>query len=243
MFPAIEPDDVEALTRCIDHVVAALEPDLGDRPSSLIYASRPRRRGEDAADQGERHDDARWRSEAQLTGPGGPFEVVADVVDGRRDEGLQGPASRSLRVGRRDRGQRAATNGRSSSTATGGSRFAEFVAAANCVSASACRDASASATATGSRCCRPNNPEWCMTLLGHRRPRRGPRRPQRVVEDRRDRLRPAGLRRPGARRRPQAVRAHRRPLDELARPRGACSSSTPTRPTSATTPGSTASTS
>ena len=38
-----------------------------------------------------------------------------------------------------------------------------------------------------------NNPEWCLGVLGHRRPRGDPRRPQRLVEDRRDPLRPRRL--------------------------------------------------
>ena len=81
-------------------------------------------------------------------------------------------------------------------------------------------------------------------VLGDGRPGRHPRRPQRLVEGRRDRLRPRGLRRQGARRRPQALRADRRPARRVPRPRGACSSSTPTRPTSSRpTTGCTASTS
>ena len=53
-------------------------------------------------------------------------------------------------------------------------------------------------------------PRVVPRLLGHGQQRRHPRRPQRLVDDRRDRLRPAGLRRQGARRRPQALRADRR---------------------------------
>ena len=52
-----------------------------------------------------------------------------------------------------------------------------------------------------------NNPEWCLSVLGHRRPRRHPGRAQRLVEDRRDPLRPRGLGRQGAGGRCPALRA------------------------------------
>ena len=62
MYPAIDPADVEALTQCIDFVVDA-PPDR--RPYGMGAMS------------------THWgRSSEQLTGPGGAFEVVTEVVDG-----------------------------------------------------------------------------------------------------------------------------------------------------------------
>ena len=64
-----------------------------------------------------------------------------------------------------------------------------------------------------------NCPEWCLTFWGSVDIGGDPRRAQRVVEVRRDRLRPPGQRRQGARRRPQAHRPrHRRPR-RVPRPR------------------------
>ena len=69
-------------------------------------------------------------------------------------------------------------------------------------------------------------------VLGHRQPGGGPRRAQRLVEDRRDPLRPGGLRRQGAGGRREALRAHRRRAGRDALPTSRrCSSPTPTRPT------------
>ena len=90
---------------------------------------------------------------AMLTGPGGPFEVTTEVVDGVDDEGLQGPPGEPA-VGGRDRRhprrRRAVPRlrrpadrlrGRSSpGRRRVGRRW---------------RSSSASATATGWRCCQP----------------------------------------------------------------------------------------
>ena len=64
-------------------------------------------------------------------------------------------------------------------------------------------------------------PRVVPELLGDGQPRRHPRRAQRLVEDRRDPLRPRGLRGQGAGRRRAALRAHRRPArTECSEPRG-----------------------
>ncbi len=86
-------------------------------------------------------------------------------------------------------------------------------------------------------------PRVVRELLGHRQPRRHPRRPQRMVEDRRDRLRPAGLGRTLPRRRRRTVPSHRRRTSTSCPTSRRCSSSTPTPPTSAATRGCAASTS
>ena len=83
-----------------------------------------------------------------------------------------------------------ATRRRSSSTATARIGFAEFFSSPT-ASPSTGRDVRRRPRRPGRGAVGQNNPEWCLTLLGDRRPRGDPRRAQRLVEDRRDPLRPA----------------------------------------------------
>ena len=177
---------------------------------------------------------------AQLTGPGGPFEVITEVVDGVEMQVYKDRLPHLRAVGRARR-RRAATRSRSSSTATAAS-------------------ASPSSSAWPTRC-RPrwpatlgvghgdrvavlsaNNPEWCLasgppsTSARSSSASTAGGRPTRSSTA----CRTAGPRCwwPTA-----ALRAHRRPARPSSPTSRPCSSSTPTPPTSATTRVCTASTS
>ncbi len=80
-----------------------------------------------------------------------------------------------------------------------------------------------------------NCPEWCLAFWGAVDIGAVARRAQRVVEGRRDRLRPPGLRGQGARRRPQAARTGQPATSTSAPTSSTCCWSTATRPTSAST--------
>ena len=100
--------------------------------------------------------------EAQLTGPGGPFEVVREVVDGV-DMLVYKDRFPSLRVV----AQFAAAHGDKEFIVYGDRRitFAEFLAAANSVSTHLAADAG---IGHGDRVAMlaQNNPEWCLTFWG-----------------------------------------------------------------------------
>ena len=100
--------------------------------------------------------------EAQLTGPGGPFEVVREVVEGV-DMKVYKDRFPSLRVV----AQFAAAHGDKEFIVYGDRRitFAEFLAAANSVSQHLAADAG---IGHGDRVAvlAQNNPEWCMTFWG-----------------------------------------------------------------------------
>ena len=131
-----------------------------------------------------------------------------------RDGGLQGPDS--VAAGRRALAALTATR-RSSSTATAASASTVVSGLADSV---ARPDGLGVAHGDRVAVLWPTTPEWCMAFWGTVEPRRHPRRPQRLVEERRDRLRPPGLRGQGAGRRPPALRAHRgRSTPASARPR------------------------
>ena len=91
---------------------------------------------------------------AQLTGPGGPFEVVTEPVGGLEMK-VYKDRFRSLR----DVAGLATAHGDQTFIVYGDRRisFSEFSGLAGSVAA-ALRDASASATATGWPCCRPTTP-------------------------------------------------------------------------------------
>ena len=168
---------------------------------------------------------------AQLTGPGGMFEVVTEDVLGRPTEvyanrmpSLRSVAEVGLHARRRPdlhRLRRPHLRLRRPS----------------------CRPPTASPTRCASsfglgqgrpgRRAVAEQPGVVPRLLGDGAAGRGPRRPQRVVDHRRDRVRPPGLRRQGARRRPEALRAHRRLARPVARPRARVPRSTAPPPTSA----------
>ena len=159
LFPAIEPDDVAALTACIDHVVDALDliaspigTDSGldsapKRPRSVGRGSTIHRQG------GTMPTTAEVR--AQLTGPGGAFEVVTEVVDGIEMTVYKDrlPYLRSVA----EIAACEATTSRSSSTATRRIGFTEFFDLAN-ARRRRCATSSGSATATASPCSRPTTP-------------------------------------------------------------------------------------
>ncbi len=100
--------------------------------------------------------------EAQLTGPGGPFEVVREVVEGV-DMKVYKDRFPSLRVV----AQFAAAHGDKEFIVYGDRRitFAEFLAASNSVSQHLAADAG---IGHGDRVAMlaQNNPEWCMTFWG-----------------------------------------------------------------------------
>ena len=120
--------------------------------------------------------------------------------------------------------------------------FGEFFRLANSASA-ALRDDFGVAHGDRVAVLSANNPEWCVSfwatvnLGGILVGLNGWWKTDEIIYG----LQDSGRQGPRRRRRP--VRAHRRPPRRAARPRGACSSSTPTPPTSAATPGCTASTS
>ena len=165
----------------------------------------------------------------QLTGPGRPVRGRHRAGPRPADAGLQGAhegAAPDLRDRDRPRRRR-----RSSSTATARTRSSDFVTTAY-------------TTSTGpavvrrrprrpGRGAEPEQPRVVPHVLGHGQHRRHPRRAQRLVDDRRDRLRPAGLRREGPRRR-RASGSSASPATSTSAPTSSTSSSsTPTRPTSA----------
>ena len=86
-----------------------------------------------------------------------------------------------------------------------------------------------------------NNPEWVPLVLGDDQPRRRPRRPQRLVEGRRDPLRAAGLRARACSSPTRVASSGSRTSSTTSPSSRRCTSSTPTRPTTATTRASTAS--
>ena len=148
-----------------------------------------------------------------------------------RDEGVQGPVP--VAAGRRRAGRRPRRQDRSSSTATAASRSPSS-AGWPTRWPPRCRDRFGVGHGDRVAVLSANNPEWCMAFWGTVEPRRHPRRPQRLVEERRDPLRADGLRGQGAGRRPPALRAHRRRTSTPARcpTSRPCSWSTPTPPTS-----------
>ncbi len=186
LFPAIDPADVEALTRCIDHVVGAAEPDR--RQTERRQPPTPHRSQPAPC----RHS-AEVR--ASLTGPGGTvrgdhgergrqdmkvyaqrFEnlrAIAQIAAARTDDEpfiVYGETPHQLRRVLRPGQRRLRRSGRG----CGGGL-----------------------TATGWRCCRPTT-RLVRVVLGHGRPGRHPGRAERLVEDRRDPLRPARQRVQGA---------------------------------------------
>ena len=220
MFPAIDPDDVAALTALHRPRPRRPRPDRfgasGDRPDRLA----PRHGRSVPIAQGEPNVQRDRRVDPRAAdGPGGPFEVSPRSSTASRDEGLQGPVPEP------------AGGARSSPSAHGdkeflvyGDRrmtFADFLAEANACQPRLWLATPGSATATGWRCCRPEQPRVVHGVLGHGRHRRDAGRAQRLVEHRRDHLRPRGLRRQGARGRHQALRTHRRrsstSIDDLER--------------------------
>ena len=183
------PTDVEALTTCIDHVLAAA---LSHEPLPCAE----RRGTRDVRGSSRRA--APWpvgpRSRAQLTGPGGDVRGHDRGGRRRRDEGLQG--ADGLACARSSRSPRRGATRTSSSTATAASRSPSSSRTANGISAAL----AALGVGHGDRVAVLSAEQSRVVphVLGHRRPRRRPRRAQRLVEDRRDRLRPAGLGRQGA---------------------------------------------
>ena len=215
------------------------------RPSSIGWtrSSRPSagvRRSLGSSDQHDRENAMPTNAEvrAQLTGPGGMFEITTDDVLGRPTEvyASRMPSLRSVaEVG--------LMRGDDQTFIVYGDRtygFGTFVQTANGV-AHALRDRFGLAKGDRVAVLSQNNPEWCLTFWATVSAGRHPRRPQRLVDDRRDRLRPAGLRAPrsswptGSASSASPARSTRRPTSST------CSSSTARPPTSAwpTTPAST----
>src|SRR4051812_45184724 len=98
---------------------------------------------------------------AQMTGPGGPFEVVTDDVKGRRLQGYK-DRMRSLREG----GAIAQGRGHHATVIGYGDRrigFTDFVAWANGVSV-ALRDECGVTRGDRVAVLSANNPEWCATF-------------------------------------------------------------------------------
>ena len=127
--------------------------------------------------------------EAQLTGPGGPFEVTREVIEGVEmkvyKDRFPSFGSSPIAAAHGDSGVHRLR--RSTDTVP-------RVPAARQLGERTPRRPPAWATATGWPCCRPEQPRVVHDVLGHGRPRRGAGGPQRLVEDRRDRLRARGFR-------------------------------------------------
>ena len=156
------------------------------------------------------------RCKAQLTGPGGMFEVVTEEVLGRPMQVYPSrmPSLRSVaEVG--------AMRGDDQTFLVYGDRTYGFTSSSTPPTAWPTPCAIASGCSKGDRIAvlSPEQPGVVPHVLGHRPAGRHPRRAQRVVDHRRDRVRPAGLRRQGAGRRPEALRAHRRLARHRSRPR------------------------
>ena len=96
-----------------------------------------------------------------MTGAGGPFEVVTDVVNGVEMKVYKDRMP--LAAGGRRRRRSTGATRTSSSTATSAGRFGEFVRQANGVAHALARDAG---VGHGDRVAvlSANNPEWCMAF-------------------------------------------------------------------------------
>ena len=153
---------------------------------------------------------------AQLTGPGGMFEVVDRGGPRATDAGVQEPDAVAALGGRggRHAGRRPDVprlrrpHVRLHGVRPHGQRCGPRATRSLRPAAGRPR-----------RRPQPEQPRVVPHVLGHRPAGRGAGGPQRVVDHRRDRVRPAGLRRQGAGGRPEALRAHRRLPRPRARPR------------------------
>ena len=151
----------------------------------------------------------------QLTGPGGAFEVTTDVVNG-----VEMKVYKDRMGSLREVAQAAANRGDQEFIVQGDQRitYGDFVRQANGVAAALGRRRRRRPRRPGGRAVGQQR-RVVPGLLGHRRPGGDPGRAQRLVEDRRDPLRPRRQRGEGPRRRRQALRAHRRPARPGPRPR------------------------
>ena len=239
MFPAIEPDDVAALTRCIDHVVAALRlTPRGDR--SRRSARRVHASGVAATDRGMAMPTTA-EVRATLTGPGGPFEVVTDVVDGVEMKVYKDrlPHLRSVAELAAARGRRPAVP---RLRRRAGSASAEFFRLGQHGVGRAARPVRLRPRRPGGRAV-GQQPRVVRELLGHRQPRR--RSSSGSTAGGRPTRSSTACRTPAPRSwSPTGAGSSASPTTSTSCPTSRpSSSSTPTPPTSAAIPGCTASTS